>query len=96
MKKERVNLAVVANKCACHLVKHLQMGFLIIAGNNFVYLSLVRFQCQPGGFPPNQADPRLRAFLLQTSPPKQEIIVGRNKILRCFYPRNKCIFSFKY
>ena len=30
MKKEGLDLAVVANKYACHLVKHLQMGFLII------------------------------------------------------------------
>jgi hypothetical protein len=38
MKKRRLNPAQAANKYACHLIKHLQMGFLIIAGNSFVSL----------------------------------------------------------
>ncbi|MDR2554992.1 MAG: hypothetical protein LBC64_06140 [Fibromonadaceae bacterium] len=41
MKKERVRPYSGGNKYACHLIKHLQMGFLIIAGNNFVFLKEV-------------------------------------------------------
>ncbi|MDR2555979.1 MAG: hypothetical protein LBC64_11225 [Fibromonadaceae bacterium] len=41
MKRERVKPCSGGNKYACHLIKHLQMGFLIIAGNNFVFLKEV-------------------------------------------------------
>jgi len=44
MKKYQVGKArpcCGGNKYACHLIKHLQMGFLIIAGNIFVSLKEV-------------------------------------------------------
>jgi len=41
MKEERVKPCGGGNKYARHLIKHLQMGFLIIAGNNFVSLKEV-------------------------------------------------------
>jgi hypothetical protein len=38
MKKEKARPCGSGNKYACHLIKHLQIGFLKIAGNSFVSL----------------------------------------------------------
>jgi len=42
MKKEKARPCNSGNKYACHLIKHLQMGFLKTVGNSFVSLKEVQ------------------------------------------------------